>query len=866
MKINRERVAEIFKGRKGAVAIACVIYCLALGLSFTPIHEKIEFTLYDIRFRLKPQPVTMPDLVLIDIDDASIATMGQYPWPRSFYSRALDTMSSAGLGRVLFDMQFMDYSPALVDRDSLRAVLDQTNAGRRISSKELLTTVIDNDAELAHAVKKFGRALVPFSFAKTKLVYSSMTDDEKKQRIKSIRLFTELSSVPVPEGKSDLFKKLIDPEKIDIQYPIPPVISAAYMCGYVDSDPDSDGTARHIRLVRVFDGRIYFHLAFSAYLDMCGVHIKDVEINPGKNIIVKNAFNPRTGLRGDIVIPVDDACRILINWAGDFNGAFEHLPAFALFEYPDIADSVENQLLLKDMAAQNGRSALVDEIAELKTRILAEQDPAKKFLLRKEYRTKISKHQSIIAGYIAQSQKDQQELLKRKKAGEEIDDASISALDDFMSAVKIKTGVDSLFDSIAIMGLTASATQDIGITPLSSEYLMVGTYPNTINTLVNSWFIQKPNPIVNYLLMLIFAVLITVYIQNKSAKRAFVIIGASFVLMNLGYILLFAFAGIWLDQLGANLALILPASAIITVKFSGEEKQKKFIKGAFSKYLSEGVIDQIIKDPESLKLGGDTRTITIFFSDVAGFSSISESLNPEQLVQLLNEYLSEMTDIIMGNSGTVDKYEGDAIMAFWGAPFNFPDHAYLACRSAVEMQRRLADMRAFWRKEGRHELKVRMGLNTGEAVAGNMGSRTRMNYTVMGDSVNLSSRLEGANKFYGTYTMASENTVNEVRDKFHFRELDVIRVVGKKEPIKVYELIDEMGRIDSAKLEIIEKYNEGLKFFHDRNWQKARGIFRQVLKIDPEDGPSQTYSNRCDEFMKTPPPVKWDGVYTLKSK
>jgi adenylate cyclase len=235
-------------------------------------------------------------------------------------------------------------------------------------------------------------------------------------------------------------------------------------------------------------------------------------------------------------------------------------------------------------------------------------------------------------------------------------------------------------------------------------------------------------------------------------------------------------------------------------------------------------------------------------------------------VQLLNEYLSEMTDNIMKNRGTVDKYEGDAIMAFWGAPLNYPEHAWFACMSAIEMQRRLLEMRKQWKKEGRHELRVRMGINSGLAVAGNMGSRSRMNYTVMGDSVNLASRLEGANKFYGTYSMVSQFTQAKVKDQFLFRELDRIRVVGKNEPIKVYELLEESGKLSDQKESMLEHYNKGLALFSQTRWQDARSAFLNALRVDRDDAPSKVYYKRCEAFMKTPPAADWDGVFNLSSK
>lgn len=853
--------------KKGAAAvIGFVMFLPAVIILFSPLHEKFEYTLYDMRFIIKPAPEVSKDIVLLNIDDPSITIMGEFPWPRSYYAEMLDLLGRAGLDRILFDIQFMDYSPPLVSRNGMETLMEKTEAGGRVKREDIISAIIDNDVEFGRSVKKFGAAYIPYSFPRERVDYQKYTAGQKKAREKAIKAFHARASIAIPEAEAALLKNFEDHERLDIQYPIPEVSSGASAFGFVDSDFDSDGTARRVRLVRTFNGRIYFHLGFKAAMDLCGVDPASVVYRPGKSIIMRNAFNPATGRTGDISIPVDNDGTMLINWAGGFSEAFRQIPAYALFEYDGVAESVDMQLALKDMATGSGeRAGLAEQIETLKPLIYAENDPVKRYELKKKYHALLEKHQAIVDVYI-EAAKKQLETLKVKKSAGEDTAAEETSYRDFISAVKIKTGVDAIFDSTAVIGLTASGSQDIGIIPLSNEYMMVGTYPNVINTILTGNFIKKVPLYVNLLLMFLLAMGISLIIYELSSKAALTVIGASFILLNGLYILLFAAAGLWLDQLGANLAMLFPSVAIIAAKFTGEEKQKRFIKDAFSKYLSPRVIDQIIKNPDALNLGGETREITIFFSDVAGFSSISETLSPEQLVQLLNEYLSDMTDIILKNYGTVDKYEGDAIMAFWGAPYSYDDHAYRACLSAVEMQRRLSALRAEWKLQGRHELYARMGINTGSAVAGNMGSRTRMNYTVMGDSVNLASRLEGANKFYSTYAMVSEFTAAKVSGSFVFRDLDVIRVVGKKEPIKVFELIEEIGKIDQNFTELLDKYNEGLDEFRARNWMKARNVFHQALKLNPGDGPSRTYVERCSEFLKNPPSARWDGVYTLKSK
>jgi len=236
------------------------------------------------------------------------------------------------------------------------------------------------------------------------------------------------------------------------------------------------------------------------------------------------------------------------------------------------------------------------------------------------------------------------------------------------------------------------------------------------------------------------------------------------------------------------------------------------------------------------------------------------------LVELLNEFLTEMTDIILKNEGTVDKFEGDAIIAFFGAPNPLKNHALNAVRASVEMQMRLAELRETWQTQSKPILKMRIGICSGMAVVGNMGSARRMDYTMMGDVVNLAARLEGANKFYKTYSMISGSTYELTKEDVDSRQLDIIRGVGKKEPVPVHELLARKNETSSEMSGVVEQYLKGLKLYQDKNFTDAVKEFEKVLTIDPEDGPSQTYVKRCGVFIETPPEKDWDGVFTFTEK
>jgi adenylate cyclase len=296
----------------------------------------------------------------------------------------------------------------------------------------------------------------------------------------------------------------------------------------------------------------------------------------------------------------------------------------------------------------------------------------------------------------------------------------------------------------------------------------------------------------------------------------------------------------------------------LAVNYWAEGRQKAFIKQAFRHYLSGEVIEKIIRDPKHLQLGGEKRELTIMFTDLAGFSTFSERLGPVELTALLNDYLSEMTDIILEEGGTLDKYEGDAIIAFWNAPLEQSDHAVRACRAALRCQRRLAELREVYQQRTGAALRMRVGLNTGDVVVGNMGSRKRFNYTILGDAANLASRLEGANKAFETETMVSGSTWQLASVHFCGRKLADLRVVGRKTAVAVYELTGFAGDATPAGW---DAFAAGLTCFREGNFAGAREVFERL----PDDPAARNYARRCTE-MCVRPPAAWDGVWGLTEK
>ena len=293
-------------------------------------------------------------------------------------------------------------------------------------------------------------------------------------------------------------------------------------------------------------------------------------------------------------------------------------------------------------------------------------------------------------------------------------------------------------------------------------------------------------------------------------------------------------------------------------------RDKHWLRQAFSRYVSSSLVESMTSHPEQLRLGGEEVEATILFSDLVGFTSISEDLTPENLIHLLNEYFSTMTEIILNCKGTVDKYIGDAIMAFWGAPLPIIDHAEKACLAALAMKKAIAPLQETWQERGLPPLGARLGLHTGQAIVGNVGSRDRFNYTVMGDTVNLASRLEGVNKIYGTSIIVSESTYQKAGTDFLFRELDLVQVKGRLQPVTIYELLGRQE--DTANFPWLETFTAVLQSYRQRQWDLAAQLFREVLVHQPKDPPSLCFQRRLKYFQQHPPLPDWHGIYSLNHK
>ena len=413
-------------------------------------------------------------------------------------------------------------------------------------------------------------------------------------------------------------------------------------------------------------------------------------------------------------------------------------------------------------------------------------------------------------------------------------------------------------------GLTATGTSDLNPMPFDPRYPMVGLHANALNTILDNKIIYEVPKVQVALVIGIIGILLAFGVPALSAAMGGLV--TAIIIGAYGWLSFWLFTNqqIWLDMVGPLSALLIGYLGITVYNYIQEEKNKNFLKESFGTYVSPELIDQMYESGEEPSLGGEEGYHTAFFTDIQSFSAFSEKLTASELVALLNQYLTDMTDVLLENNGTLDKYIGDAIVAFYGAPIDVDNHEYWACKTAIEMQDKLAILREGWQEEGDrwpeivHNMQNRIGISSGQMVTGNMGSEARMNYTMMGDNVNTAARLESSAKQYGIYIQIADSTYQAVKEKVVVRDLDNVVVMGKNEPVKVWELISEVGKEPDQYKKILPAYHEALDLYKNQEWSKAIDAFKASDELEEMFGgrktnPSRIYIPRCEHYQENPP-------------
>ena len=896
--------------RRLSILIAFASSALFSLLYFLPFFRQTEDRVYDLFLRFSPKRQRIDNVIFLDIDDEAIAEVGVFPWPRSVVADGLLKLKEYGAEMALFDIEYIDKSPTQVDEiylkqglgldynrhfseigttvaDILNAVssglISRQNASSYIGEmtdiitkernalyEETLRITRDDDLVLAQAAALFG------SVWGTLHVQNAPLSGEQAQRRP---LAEKLFSYPVNNQGG-----ITEGINIDILPAVPLFSNAVRGAGYTNMDPDPDGVRRRIFLTQEVQGYWYLQLAFAPLMHSWGN--PDISVQPRRFIIDKPD--------GKVVIPLDENGAMLLDWPPlNYMESFTHLSFNNLSILDKYLANIEEYLSALAVTNEHIFPVIVKNTASPLNRFSLSREAKRRALEEcseeafNEYLT--LRNQGIeqtadLLDFLTESNyidNQSNRIINALPAGNAGLAGEISGeaeychtLADYID-IELKAynkvsekAIVSLNGKTCIIGRVDTGTTDIGVNPFFGQYINVGTHAVVLDTIISNSFITPIPFIWSMVFTMLFVPFIIIGISGfKPTLRA--VLGTAAIVLAFGLPLgLFVLRKIYLGPLGAVLASAVAVILREVFAFSQSDREKQFIRRAFSTYLSPGVVAQLIADPSKLNLGGEKREMTVIFTDIAKFSSISESLDPTQLVRMLNRYLTTMSDIIMDNRGTIDKYEGDAIIAFFGAPIHMEDHAALACRSALEMKKAEGELNSLLLGEGLSPSPIftRIGINSGEMVVGNMGADNKMDYTVMGNAVNLGSRLEGVNKQYNTGIIISESTREKAGDFFLSRRLDRVQVVGIHTPVLIHELTGMTDKAGEKELAFSQKWKNAIDHYEQRRFSEALDVFSNILGDLPNDYVASQYVNRCITYIRQPPGAEWDGVVYLNEK
>jgi adenylate cyclase len=730
--------------------------CLVLLFVFSSqstLLRNLEAKALDLRFHLRGGRSPIPQVVLVVLDDRSIAELGRWPWSRRRFAEILQWLQQAGAKIVAFDLLFSE-PEAPVEREVLRRLrqtavsMDHPLRGSQLEAFQQFLSQMehaaDPDVAFAMVLRDVGNVVLAFA------VTVGPVSPQQQPLPRPPPAFITRSAYRTLQNMGST-RPVLPLIGTDILSPTDTVGQGAATFGHVNVAFDTDGTPRYEYPVVEYDGEYYPSLAIQVARAFLGLRLEQVQVRFGEGIQL-----------GSIFIPTDESMRMLVNYLGP-RGIF---PTYAFVD--------------------------------------------------------------VLRGHVPAS---------------------------------------TFRDAIVLIGGGGTGLADTFVTPFTAALPGVERHATVIDNILREDFLQRRDAMALIDLACIVTMgLLVGWLSPKCPSFWGSVLalglGGFYIVAN---VLMFTQAGLWVNLFFPLLAVALNQSSMTLFKFLTEERQKRSIRRAFQYYLHPAVVDQVSQNPQLLQLGGEVRELTVLFSDIRGFSAIAEGLPPEALVRLLNEYLTAMTQVVFTHNGLLDKYIGDGIMAVYGAPLHAPDHAYQACCTALDMMVELVTLQEQWRARGLPCMNIGIGINSATMVVGNMGSDLRFDYTVMGDGVNLASRLEGANKEYGTHILVSESTWEQVKDRLVTRELDVIRVKGKAQPTRIFEVLGTPP-LSPERAVMVPLFEAALRAYRAQRWEEAIELWQQTLEATPGDRPSQLYIERCKRFRALPPPADWDGVSIMQTK
>jgi len=863
------------------------------------VTRSLELALLDLYTHFVSPPSERPEIVLLDADDEAIQNVGQWPWGRNIHAGYVADLRSLGADSLSFDIEFVDRGPVGVtsrERDAALAkktaeltdvfqalkgkqlqVAEASDYAKTILQEGILLTARDNDTYLGQALKVFGK-----SFTTLNYFLKNDSADAKEAAV----YLKEHSAIGPVTGRLDLIK-----EVPDLRGAIVPIASRALGASVTNVVQDVDGTLRTMGLLFRIKGsdQVYGQMAFVPVWYKLGKPA--IEVMRDRIVLKTSALaqNPRP----DIEIPLfldtkeretQPSLQMVINWPHKIYGdSFRHVGVSELqtlqFAYESLLAQVgamqnagyfEEDLQGAADQARSDREAALDSGDQA---AFDRADQAVSAWLKKVVDLGSgSKEASLKATLEAQAKDPKIPQASKAKIPGLIADVG-TTFTKLHQKTKVYTDLRQSLESrlkgaLVFYGWTSVATSDIGVNPFDTHYYNVGTHASVANTILTGEYLNELPGWIAFLLGALLSGVAWLVVSRMGTLPGVLAGFGIFGALMVGVGVFYSTTGIYPGALVPGLTVFLTILGLTLVKFWGTEAERRYIRSAFSTYLSPEVIKQLEADPDKLKLGGEKKLLTAVFTDVKGFSTVSEKMDPNDLVTLLNHYLTGMSDLILDTQGTIDKFEGDAIIAFWGAPLAFEDHAPKAVKAALMMKKSEAEMNERFVREGLSPtpLLTRIGINTGEMTVGNMGTARRMDYTMMGNAVNLAARLEGVNKQYGTWILTAQSTRDRLDESVVVRKLDRVTVVGISTPVRLFEVNSFRADASDQTLEKIAQFEAGIDAFETQDWEKAKALFRAVLTLDPTDGPAKTFFERTEAYQANPPPKNWDGVFRLTTK
>jgi class 3 adenylate cyclase/CHASE2 domain-containing sensor protein len=857
-----KRLRKLFKPSpyKIAIAIGFVFFVFHLfnkdHLDTVPVIGRVENILHDVKFKERGIRKPSGDVVVAAVDERAIATIGLWPFKRGDVARLVDKLTALGAKAIVFDVAYIDASsegqfaaaqrlqrrfdqlsltnPEAVDTFT-KLSLAKTDAAAALSAAGAIDAARDVKSRLEPLAASLDDALKmlekyrtlngDFATALAQEAGGASGDDALGEAVHKSPAVVLGSLLLKPSEAKDvgaemLTKELANVAHMSLNTPTP--------------EPDLDSPEQEFAK----EGAEIHGVRFESYGGARSAIEPLIRPNADKSRPMISFFNTMPDTDG--VIRREPLVLQVVTTGAAAPTLLPQIDLGGMLRYYDSSPGTTR------LWANGSDANQLEWVAILKNSAKGLQDTPK------------IKDFKVIPV-------DSQGRLLLNYYGPDKTFRNISLADVWNGTTK-RSEVEG---RVVLFGVTATATFDQRVTPYDAFSPGVEIHATAMENIIHDDFLRRPWWATPFESAIIIAIAL---VAGLLLSRISVTLGAMVtVLIAIVYHLV---DSLLLFRSGISVFSAFPIAEVGFIYVSQTiyryvvvDAGKRHLRDAFGLYLQPSVIDEMLKQPELPKLGGEKKTLSVMFSDIRGFTTISEKLTPEQLAKLINEYLTPMTSLVFEHGGTLDKYIGDALMAIFGAPVDQPDHALRCARTAVHMMRELAKLQERWRMEGNNypPIDIGIGINSGPMVVGNMGGNQRFDYTVLGDNVNLASRLEGTNKEYRSHIIISEATYVLCNGQVAARELGAVRVKGKKEPVKIFELLDDKppaGEIG----QVIEIFNSGIAKFRTQQWEAARQEFRKVLEIWPNDGPPHAYIDFCNDMEKEPPGTDWDGVYTMTHK